>query len=349
MMRKETHQFIEDFDKHLISPWNAGQQIDPSAWKHYISALPYIYNKDIAFRLLFDWHFDRSNHVGNSSILVEGVDMEDSFFLALVELINGIGKNIYRSDYQFRELMLCHARVNLRGKRILEVGGIMSNEILFDLFGISEYINIESPDYIHLKENGVPISDGFQAHENKRTILCNAEEICMHLDPNSLDLVFSVACFEHIHDLKKALRSMHSCLTKGGALYSYFAPIYSELREGDHGVIPKHNLLPEKPVGFHLLSQNDQYRKLIELGINDPNEIQDFLERLNLNRTPNRFLYEDYERILTESPFWVLELHRLDSFNISKDFPDIVSNIRESNPSIGNLMTIGFRTLLLKN
>ncbi len=86
----------------------------------------------------------------------------------------------------------------------------------------------------------------------------------------------------------------------------------------------------------------------MQAGISNPKEIQDFLGNVNFNRIPNRSKYEYYERILTESPFWVMELKRLDWFNISKEYPSQVKEVRESNPSVGNTMKMGFRTLLLK-
>ena len=41
-----------------------------------------------------------------------------------------------------------------------------------------------------------------------QNILCNAEDLDKYVGSNSVDEVFSVACFEHIYDLPKALISL---------------------------------------------------------------------------------------------------------------------------------------------
>ena len=97
-----------------------------------------------------------------------------------------------------------------------------------------------------------------------------------------------------------------------------------------------------------LTQPEDQRKKLINAGITEPNHIQDFLGRVNFYRVPNRLLYEDYEKICTESPYTVLELDRQESYNLSKAFPKQFKEVRESNTNINNMMTSGFRIHLLK-
>ena len=78
----------------------------------------------------------------------------------------------------------------------------------------------------------------------------------------------------------------------------------------------------------------DQRNKLINSGISDRKEIQNFFGTVNFNRIPNRLLYEDYERICTESSYLVLELEleleldRLDSFNLSKAYTKEFKEVR---------------------
>ena len=69
---------------------------------------------------------------------------------------------------------------------------------------------------------------------------------------------------------------------------------------------------------------------------------------VNFDRVPNRLLYEDYERICTESPYLVLELDRQDCLNLSKHYANEFKEVRRSNPKIQNMMTVGFRVHLLK-
>ena len=343
-MHKETKDFLDFVDQRLTLP-----SIDLDAWKYYLKILPSVYNSDISFRLLFDWHWQERSGLGRAWIRFPhpNINVQQPIFAKQLDLILAIGESLYGIQYQVRELILFHARVDLRGKHLLEVGGVLPNELLFDHLGVVGYINIESPDYIDAADGHV-YSEKYKPDDRKRTIFCNAEEILIHLEPDSIDSIFSVACFEHIIELSAALEACHKCLKKGGTLYSYFAPIYSHIEQGDHDVIPLHSAFPEKPLGFHLLSQKDQRRKLLKAGLTDPSEVQDFLGNVNFNRIPNRLMYEDYERILTESSFYVLEFDRQENLNLSKLYAKQVMEIRKSNPWIQNLLAIGFRIHLLK-
>ena len=70
---------------------------------------------------------------------------------------------------------------------------------------------------------------------------------------------------------------------------------------------------------------------------------------MNFDRRPNRLKYEDYSRILTESPFFVVSLDDVAAnCNLSKRFPEEVARVRRSGGSVGNLHTQGFRVILQK-
>ena len=341
-IKQETQRLLNLVDQELDF-----KNFSIEKWKEYLRILPHIYNNDITFRLLFDWHWDIYTMTGRAGISSKHISTEDPIYTKQVKMISVVGKQLYKLDYQFRELIIYHARYELKNKSLLEIGGSLPNELLFDHIGIESYINIESPDYIESKY-GSMYSSRHGNHERKQTIFCNAEDINTKVKQESIDSIFSVACFEHIYDLSAALESCHACSKKGGALFSFFAPIYSHIVEGDHGVIGKHEQFPEKPIGLHLLSSKDQRKRLIKAGITDPQEIQNFLGRVNFDRVPNRLLYEDYERICTESPYFVLELDRQEEFNISKRLPEEFAEVRKSNAHINNMMATGFRIYLLK-
>ena len=341
-MKQESKIFLEFVDQDLNF-----RNLPVEKWKEYLRRLPLIYDSDISFRLLFDWHFDLASKKGRAGIKKSSSDTEDPIYTKQVQLIEAVGRSLHNLDYQYRELILFHARTNLREKSLLEIGGSLPNDLLFDHLGIDSYINIESPDYIEA-DSGSTYSAKHSNHERRQTIFCNAEEIDKKIQSESIDNIFSVACFEHIYNLPTALKACYECSKRGGTLYSFFAPIYSNITEGDHGTISKHEKFKEKPIGLHLLSPQDQRKKLISAGITSPKEIQDFLGRVNFDRVPNRLLYEDYEKICTESPYAALEIDRLDAYNLSKTYPQQFKEIRESNKQIKNMMTLGFRIHLIK-
>ena len=341
-MKQETQNFLDFVDREF----NPGS-ITIEKWKYYLNKLPHIYKSDITFRLLFDWHWDLNSGIGRACFRNPKICAEDPIFTKQIQLITTAGSQLHNLDYQYTEVIKYHARIDLRGKSLLEIGGSLPNDLLFDHLGIESYINTESPDYIEA-ESGSAYSTKHGNHEKRKTIYCNAEEIHEKVTPGSIDSIFSVACFEHIYDLPMALEACYTCSKKGATLFSFFAPIYSRIDEGDHGVIPQHEKFAVKPIGLHLLSSEDQRQKLISSGITDPKEIQNFLGRVNFNRIPNRLLYEDYERICTESPYYVLELDRQDEYNISKRLSQEIAEVRSSNADIRNMITSGFRIHLLK-
>ncbi len=341
-MKEETSDFLDFIKKDLNPPF-----IHLDSYNYYLRKLPYIYNNDITFRLLFDWHFKLDNRHGSAWYRPSGTHLKDELFEQQVALINGWGKNMYNSSYQYRELILFHARVDLQNKCLLEIGGSTHNDLIFETLRVHQYINIESPDYIDASGNST-YSEKHLSHPNRKTIFTNAEKINSFLESKSIDHIFSVACFEHIYDLEAALIGSYNCLKERGTLYSYFAPIYSYLEDGDHGVIPEHKLFANKPIGLHLLSNIDQRKELVDAGICNPTEIQDVLGRINFDRIPNRLKYEEYEKILTESPFRVIDLERLDNLNLSKKYPKVFDQVRRSNKNVGNMMTGGFRVFLIK-
>ena len=341
-MKQETQNFLYFVDQEFNH-----ERFPIEKWKEYLHRLPHVYNSDITFRLLFDWHWDLRLKTGRAWFKTPEICIENPIFTKQINLIIIAGSQLHNLSYQYQELIKCHARCDLQGKSLLEIGGSLPNDLLFEYLKVDSYTNIESPDYIEA-ESGNTYSTKHGDHEGRETILCNAEEINEYVNAESIDTIFSVACFEHIYDLPAALKACHECSKKGGTLFSFFAPIYSHIEEGDHGVIPPHEKLTEKPVGLHLLSPKDQRKKLISAGITDPKEIQDFLGQVNFNRVPNRLLYEDYERICTESPYCVLELDRIEAYNMFKIYPQQITEARRSNGLINNIMTHGFRLHLLK-
>ena len=336
-MKKE----VEDFLLHCKQNIFQNKQVNFDIAKTYIANVPAMYASDIEYRLLFDWHFSPAGRQ------LQQHEVHELF--AFQRYIASSLGSIYNLDYQFWQFFVFHAIANVKGKTLLEIGGSLPNEMLFNLFEVGSYVNTESPDYISA-ESGESYTSKHGNHEKRKTIFRNAEDLEEDVSRDSIDIIFSVACFEHIYDLESALRSCHAVQKKGGLLYSFFAPIYSYVTDGHHGVIPSHSAFHETPWGLHLKSPEDQRKYLQTSGITDPKEIQEFLGAVNFDRIPNRLYYEDYARILTESPYYVIRLDDVaPNYNISKRFPSEVARVRESNIKIHNLNTQGFRVLLQKS
>jgi len=337
-MQKETQIFLEKIQDNIF----VGDNIELSILNDYMLNIHSLYSEDLEFKLLFNWHFSPQGKV------LKGKEV-DRFFRFQYQLINKLC-HYFKLDYQLLQLFIFHTMCDLNGKMLLEIGGSLPEELVCGIFGVSNYINTESPDYIAADGNESYSSKHSSKRESKKkTLFVNAEELSSELNNANVERIFSVACFEHIYNLELALKQCYTITANNGLLYSFFSPIYSYLTDGHHGVIPNHNKFETTPWGLHLLEPRDQRVFLEEKGISNPNEIQQILGSINFNRIPNRLLYEDYARILTESDYYVINLDDVaPNYNIHKIHPNEVAAVRKSNPSINNLNTQGFRVILVK-
>ena len=190
--------------------------LNKNDWQKLLALLPSMYQEDLTFKLLVDWHVEVALGTGEAGFLActNNQKIDPNF----MNLFNAINKaNYYKPaiEYQFFELLLLHMRVDLRGKQLLEIGGCMPNELLFEDLLIKSYISIEAPDYIDAEPaKEFDHYNSFQGpHSQKNTVFVKAEELSSEIPSESIDHIFSTACFEHIYDLPKALSESHKCLS----------------------------------------------------------------------------------------------------------------------------------------
>jgi SAM-dependent methyltransferase len=135
----------------------------------------------------------------------------------------------YHVAYLERFMTLC----DVRGKDVLEVGGAMPREIALDFLGARSWTALESMAYHghdgilnqrdRLERQNVFSSGGLYRYYSQ-----NVENLSED-HHNAYDLIFSIACFEHIHRLPLALDVMLRVLRPGGELFSLFAPVWSSM------------------------------------------------------------------------------------------------------------------------
>jgi len=121
----------------------------------------------------------------------------------------------------------------------LEIGGAFPASLVIDHLGCNSWTAVEAPSY------DAELGEANQFHRNtteKQRLLelgqryrhyyCNAEDLGVdHL--NQYDLIFSIACFEHINRLPLALEKMLQYLKPGGKLFTMHSPIWSAF-DGHH-------------------------------------------------------------------------------------------------------------------
>jgi len=225
----------------------------------------------------------------------------------------------FKLSYHLNYLEVCRQRISLQGLDVLEVGGAMPASLVIDHLGCNSWTGVEAPGYD--EELGVANQfhrnagdrDQQQLHQGRyRHIYRNIEDIeSDHF--GQYDLIFSIACFEHIARLPLALEVMHRCLRPGGKLFTMHSPIWSAF-DGHHLPIG----IPERfdcddsareqifgPWGHLLQTRKQTYEDILK------RFDRDFAEEIiyyayNSNHI-NRYFSEDYLSAFQVSSFAVVE------------------------------------------
>lgn len=225
--------------------------------------------------------------------------------------------------YQIPQAAICQKEVGFAGKQVLEIGGSLPPEFVFDHLNVSQWTAVETPDY-----NTSLLSIGGINHTG--TMLFNSRIISRTFkDPaplerytfyhddiinlpksleNRFDLVFSLAAFEHIHRFPQAIERMYAALKPGGKLFSYFSPVWSSFH-GHH--LPDiqdasgnaYNFMssPIPPWG-HLLFSAPEMLNLLE-SRTDKATAETMVYYIYNAPSINRFFLEDYLAFIQQTPF----------------------------------------------
>ena len=154
-----------------------------------------------------------------------------------------------------------------------------------------------------------------EVHGANGARLLRGDACALGFDDASFDAVFSVALFEHILELPKALREVHRVLRPGGRCYAAFGPIWSgcrghhvnaaadgqEIRHAD----PRKNVLPDF---CHLLLSPEEMRAAIAARFT-PALGEAVVESVYRTSYLNRLFFSEYERAIRESPLRVIRWH----------------------------------------
>jgi len=225
----------------------------------------------------------------------------------------------FKLSYHLPYLDICAQKIPLCGLDVLEVGGALPASLVIDHLHCKSWTAVEAPSYDQ------ELGEANQFHRNLaeqrrleelnqryRHYYCNAEDLGEeHHD--SYDLIFSIACFEHINRLPLALSKMLRCLKPGGKLFTMHSPIWSAY-DGHHLPIgiperfnqkASHQAYVFKPWGHLLQNRSETYADI------SSRFDQEFAEEViystyNSNHI-NRYFSEDYHSVFSSSEFALLE------------------------------------------
>jgi SAM-dependent methyltransferase len=209
------------------------------------------------------------------------------------------------------------AEVGFRGKRVLEVGGSLPRDYTIEGLGASQWVCIQEPGYFkEVRSQGFPdidaraipmaaLTDPEQLGDY-RILLGRIEDLpaCLH---GRFDVVFSIAAFEHIHTLGRALELIAAALAPHGRLFTMFSPLWSAY-DGHHlpQIVDKagntfdFSSSPIPPWGHLLMRPSTLYHHL--LNHTDAATAADIIYYTYHSPHINRLFVEDYADYISKSP-----------------------------------------------
>jgi len=189
----------------------------------------------------------------------------------------------------------------------------------------------------------------------------NAE--ALEFDDNSFDAIFSIATFEHITDVSKALSEIKRVLKPSGRFYTLTVPLWTSVighhfcGEGDNTWNPYHlSLIP--PWGHLYMSENEMKDELRTQNTEEKliNEMIEFIYHSKIvNRTPRCELLKS----IVESGMIIRSLNEEVGFNRNDCLPhnpnnkselteEILRNIKKTDYRFSDLGVLGFTAVLEK-
>ena len=226
----------------------------------------------------------------------------------------------FKLSYHLNYLQVCQQFVPLRGLDVLEVGGALPASLVIDHLGCNSWTAVEAPAY----DQELGAANQFHRNAQDQVHQKNhaASYTHLYLDIESIpedhhgqyDLIFSIACFEHIHRLPQALRVMHRCLKPGGRLFTMHSPIWSAF-DGHHLPLERLSLPGNSYDGKsaifqpweHLLMTRSQAYKTIKERF-DRSLAEEVIYYTYNSEHINRYFSEDYAMFFHDSKFTIRQL-----------------------------------------
>lgn len=236
-------------------------------------------------------------------------------------------REAFQLSYHLQYLDFCSSKIHLYGLDVLEIGGALPASLVIDHIGCNSWTAVEAPSY------DAELGEANQFHRNsaeKHRLLepntsyhhyyCNAEDLGTE-HYNQYDLIFSIACFEHINRLPLALCKMLCYLKAGGMLFTMHSPIWSAF-DGHHLPLKiphrfdtqsPHQSYIFRPWG-HLLQSRRQ--AFADVTYRFDSEFAEEVVYCTWNSSHiNRYFSEDYRFIFDHSGFNVIEYFITFPFN----------------------------------
>jgi SAM-dependent methyltransferase len=259
----------------------------------------------------------------------------------------------YNLSYHVDFLRECDNQCRLKGKRVVEIGGSLPKELVFGCFGVKQWIAIEDLNYWDEitettgetqpelnKPRPIKELTSWPDNSEYEIFVGKVEEINPNLYGH-FDLVFSIACFEHIHTIGLALDRMWSVLKSGGKLFTMFSPIWSA-HDGHHlpNIVDRNGNKftfansPIPPWGHLQFSPSEMSEHLMKH--TDFKTAHEMVYYIYHSPHINRLFTEDYVRYFQNSKFTIKKLIATFPSKMPHGMQSLLTKLYPKNSSFSN-------------
>jgi SAM-dependent methyltransferase len=277
-----------------------------------------------------------------------------------LENIQKLAEKYSLKSYQTMYVLQVEQEVGFAEKSVLEVGGSLPREFVFEALGVKSWIAIEYIQYYidaGFEYPGGEVSITFDEIKNGaiprgyEVINGKIEDLPYHLF-SSFDLVFSVATLQHLHAIPAATEKIFQSLKLGGAYCALAAPVWScynghffNTKKSPTGKeYNYHESCPVPPWGHLLMRPPQMYNHLCRT-IDFDTAAAITYEIYNSSRI-NRFFLEDYLNFLKLSPFSQGHFRPMPPMSIPED---IQAKLEALYPGYQNFSYQGFSFTLYRD
>lgn len=225
----------------------------------------------------------------------------------------------FKLSYHLNYLQACQQFVPLRGLDVLEVGGALPASLVIDHLGCNSWTAVEAPSYDQELGAANQFHRNPQDKEYQQRHAASYRHLYLDIEAiqeehyGQYDLIFSIACFEHINRLPQALRMMHRCLKPGGRLFTMHSPIWSAF-DGHHLPIDIPARFERSQISKsqifqpweHLLLSRSHAFKVIQDRFDSELAEEVIYYTFNSDHI-NRYFSEDYQMVFEASPFEIIK------------------------------------------
>lgn len=220
-------------------------------------------------------------------------------------------------DYHINFVNTICKKFDLRGKRVLEIGGSnLPKEMLLNSIRVEKWVSVDTPwwsektmpehfksvPFVKFGEND--LVDILQQHDY--VIYKGYTDDITSDFYGQFDYVVSNCCFEHIQNFSYALEMIYECLKPGGELYTSFGPIWSSPR-GHHMWIRELKLYFNDPQYIppfaHLMLSRKQIYDILLQNTGSHKMSEKYSKEIKGVSHLNQYFYEDYMEFMKSSRF----------------------------------------------